>query len=139
MKLIDALEEFLRSNSVSSTLQGGTTLIVPPVSDSGFEVAILSEVEEFVVHYDGWHEHILDPDDARRCFLLGLTPQVRLHATYRGDRAYKWTLEHCVGDEWLEDTTVGSVFHPVWRKPIIKELQNSHLTFEQIKEFRNPI
>lgn len=135
MDPIEAIAEFLASHYVRFTRTEDGSLTVPSSSEVGFDVSISGESDDFVVHFDGWHEHLTDPTFATKCFLIGLTSQIRLVTTYRGGVAFKWAVKHLVDDAWQEDTTVETIFQPFWKKAVVKELQNSHLTFDQIKEF----
>lgn len=135
MNMFEAIEGFLGSHSIAFNRENEGCLSVPPTNENGFETSITGLGDEYVVHYGGWHEHISDPAAATNCFLLGLTPQVRVLATYRGHDACKWVLEYQEDGTWREDMTVGTIFQPLWKKAVVKELQNSHLTFDQIKEF----
>jgi hypothetical protein len=105
----------------------GNTLIVKAPVANGFDVWV-SDAEDIVVGYDGWHEHF-DPDQeveaARRCFAIGFSDQVRLKVSLRGTSAYKWTVEVLDNGEWVEDSTTGTVPWAFWLPRRIEYRQNA--------------
>jgi len=90
------------------------------------EIAIRAVTEdEFIVSFDGWHEHFKSQVDALNCFALGLTDQCRLKVFRRGRTDYRWTLEYRTEGGWKEDSTTGFLFFPFWRKCEILYRQNA--------------
>jgi hypothetical protein len=70
-----------------------SSIEVMPSHDSGFPVALLRESAAYVVHFAGWHERFDSDSDALNCFAYGLVGECRLRVDYRGQTAYRWTLE----------------------------------------------
>ena len=100
-------------------------LTVRASAPSGFDVWF-SDQGELVVGYGGWHEHFGDNlDDARRCFALGLSDQVRLKVSLCGSFEYKWTMEYLDGDVWVGDSTTGTIPLAFWRSRRVEYRQNS--------------
>lgn len=137
MDPIEVIADFLTSHSVEFTQSEDGVLTVPSSIETGFDVSISGESEDFVVHYDSWHEHFNDSTAATRCFLFGLTDRVKLFEERRGNSAFRWTTQSLGDGSWITDSTVGLVFSPFWRKLKVKQLQNSHLSFEQITDFQD--
>ena len=91
---------------------------------NGFDVWVADQ-GEIVVGYGGWHEHFGDRvEEARRCFALGLSDQVRLKVSLRGSFEYQWTMEFLDGGDWVEDSTTGTFPLPFWRPRRIEYRQN---------------
>jgi hypothetical protein len=79
------------------------------------------------VYYEGWHDEFDDDEEAIKCFMLGLTPVVRLKVTRRGGTAHKWTVYVDAGRKHEGFSTVALMFFPFWRKGEIVTLQNRWL------------
>ena len=104
--------------------EGAGTITVLPADDSGFEVSLSVESDDYVVSFLGWQEHFTDPEDALNCFAFGLSEQCRLKVSYRGTIPYRWTVEYAESGKWLDDSTTGLLLFPFWRKPEFKYFQN---------------
>ncbi len=104
------------------------SITVFPASDSGFEVTFYAwdpnSYEPYEVHFDGWHEHFVDKDEALNCFVVGLTSECRVKELSRGQKIYKWTLEYVEDGSWKTDSTTSLVFFPFWKKKKVRYLQN---------------
>ena len=111
---------------LSFTVTGHTLTVKAPVPN-GFDVWA-SDGADIVVGYDGWHEHFgLDQEDeARRCFIRGLTDEVRLKVTLRGRSAHVWTVETLDdGGTWLAESTTGTLSLAFWRPRRVEYRQNA--------------
>lgn len=126
MTFIDDIRSRLTENypDLAFVASGNTLTLKAPVPN-GFDVWV-ADYGDIVVGYGGWHEHFGDrQDDARRCFALGLSDQVRLKVSLRGNFEYKWTMEFLDGDAWVEDSTTGVFLFPFWRPRRVEYRQNA--------------
>ena len=90
----------------------------------GFSVSFAVTDGEYVVSFDGWHEHFTDVDDALKCFVFGLTDAARPKVFSRGGVDYKGILEHRENGKWTEESTTGRLFFPFWGRRRVRCLQN---------------
>jgi hypothetical protein len=100
------------------------SVTVMPCNEAGFKVGLVEYDGRCTVSFDGWHEVFEDQDDALNCFAFGLSSGCRLRVEARGTFRCKWALEYEAHGEWHEDSTVGLVFYPFWRRPETIYLQN---------------
>jgi hypothetical protein len=105
----------------------GLSLRVEPPAPTGFAVELHELPGEFVVYFDGWHEHFAREAEALDCFALGLSDRCRLRVTRRGDVAHHWVLEYRGRGGWVADSEVGLLLFPFWRTPSVVYLQNDVL------------
>lgn len=103
----------------------GDSIAVRPKSDKGFTVWLYIEGKQIVVGYEAWHERFSSEQKAARCFIDGLKGVRRLKTFYRGEKPYKWVVEHLNGDRWIEYSRTELIFSPFWRKRRIRILQNT--------------
>ena len=82
---------------------------------------------EFVVHFDGWHEHFESVERALDCFAFGFSGKARIAVTYRGRIPVKWVLESLDDDGWHADSEVGHFLVPFWFRPKVVYRQNPNL------------
>ncbi len=108
-----------------SAERGGVS--VKPTSAAGFEVSLLEETHETFVFFEGWHEHFESPEEAVNCFLFGLSSRCRIRVQRRGGYAHHWTLESNESGAWVPYSETGLFFFPLWRRPEVTYLQNSHI------------
>lgn len=101
-----------------------SSLEVPPVDDTGFSVSLIDEAPNFTVHYEGWHEHFTDQEQALNCFAFGLSASCRLVVTRRGTTPVHWQLEVFQEGSWIPDSCTGLIFTPFWRAKNVVHLQN---------------
>jgi hypothetical protein len=99
-------------------------IVVDPKTVNGFVVSLVERGGQFVVHFDGWHEHFASEGEAVRCVLFGLSRDCRLKVEYRGSFARRWTVEAKTETGWREESTVGLLIFPFWRRPRIEYRQN---------------
>jgi hypothetical protein len=100
------------------------SIVVIPWDESGFEVALIAHGGGYTVAFDGWHETFEHEENALDCFVLGLSSGCRLRVEVRGTFRCKWVLEYEAHGEWHEDSTVGLILYPFWRRPETIYLQN---------------
>jgi hypothetical protein len=107
-------------------VSGGMVTVEPPTTD-GFPVSLTEGAGEWVVGFDGWHEHFTSEDEALDCFAFGLSDRCRLRVHRRGSFPYRWTVEERTGDGWRADSTTGRLSFPFWRRPWVEYRQNAVL------------
>jgi hypothetical protein len=103
----------------------GRTVTVDPPTAEGFAVSLTEGTDEWVVGFDGWHEHFTSEDEALNCFAFGLSDRCRLRVHRRGSFPYRWTVEERTDDGWREDSTTGLLFFPFWRRSRVEYRQNA--------------
>jgi hypothetical protein len=127
MDPIQALKNRLARHSELRFTSTATSVFVEPPTDDGFAVSLLSSPNDYVVHFDGWHEHFSTPEKALDCFAFGFSGKARVAITYRGRTPVKWVLEHLNEGEWRADSEVGHFFIPFWLRPRVVYRQNPDL------------
>ena len=115
MSAIDRIRERLAGYPQASYRVEDRTITIDPATPEGFSVWLTEADDELVVGFEGWHEHFASEEDALNCFAFGLGDQCRLRIDYRGDFAYRWTVEARAETGWPADSTTGVVFAPFWR------------------------
>ncbi len=109
----------------------GNSITIFPQSADGFEVSLYVDKnrdDPFEVYFSGWHESFSDPSEALECFAFGLSYECRLKEHYRGESAYRWTVEHLQDGSWEEYGTTGLIFSRFWRSKTVKIKQNRLIT-----------
>ena len=124
MSAIQRIKDRLQLRPEWSYRVTGQTITVDPPSTHGFAVSLTEGASEWVVSFDGWHEHFASEDEAVNCFAFGLSDQCRLRVDYRGSFPHRWTVETRAGDGWLEDSTTGMLLFPFWRRRRVEYRQN---------------
>jgi hypothetical protein len=104
-----------------------TSVTVAAPSGAGFSVAFHASPHDYVVHFDGWHEHFDSADHALECFAFAYSGECRLAITYRGRIPVKWVLEYLEEGRWQVDSEVGHFFIPFWIRPRVVYKQNRNL------------
>ena len=103
---------------------GINRISVFPDSRNGFQVNLITFGKRYLVQFNGWHETFTDVEEAMNCFVFGLSDKCRLRECRRLGIAYKWTVEHRVGDKWKQDSTTGLFLYPFWGSLETRYLQN---------------
>ena len=124
MKAIEEIKTELERCPHVKYAINGNQVSVEPEDDSGFTLVFVDDSDEYVVHFDGWHEHFTDMKEAIDCFGFGLTAACRLAVLYRGATPVRWTLEVFEDGAWIPYSTTGLVFTPFWRRKRVAYLQN---------------
>jgi|SRR5712671_6990855 len=93
----------------------------------GFSVSLYASPEDYVVHFDGWHQHFSSTDQALDCFAFAYSSECRLAITYRGGTPVKWVLEYLKEGRWQVDSEVGHFLIPFWLRPHVVYKQNPNL------------
>lgn len=111
--------------------------IVKATNETGFDVWLNIDNNEWIVGYNGWHEHIDDAHDAYDAFLFGLTPECRLRVTIRGSCRCSYVLEAFEEGGWRQ---YGSTVYPLccmffWRTKRVEYLSNDQRVKERKSDF----
>lgn len=123
MGAIETIKEKLSKYPNLTYEQGERSLTVSP--EDGFSVSLFENNPGYAVHFEGWHEEFSDQDEALNCFAFGLSDQCRLEIMKRGQFEYKWTLQHLVEGNWVEESSTGLMLVPFWRKKTVVYRQNN--------------
>jgi len=105
----------------------GCTITVRAPESNGHEVWLTENTDDWIVGYDGWHEHFVSEKEALDCFAFGLSGQCRLRVCLRGNFAYRWTLETLNDNDWTTESTTDLLLCPFWRPRRIEYRQNPAL------------
>jgi hypothetical protein len=124
MGAIERTEERLQLHADLHYEVVARTITVQPSTANGFAVALTEGSGEWIVAFDGWHEHFEFEDEALRCFGFGLSDLCRLRIDYRGAAPYRWTLQAKTDGIWREDSTTGLLWFPFWRRWRVEYRQN---------------
>jgi hypothetical protein len=127
MNPIQELKEKLAKHPELSFIATPTSITVEPPSASGFSVSFEASSDEYVVHFDGWHEHFDSAEAALECFSFAFSGECRIAITYRGRSPVKWVLEYLEDGQWRADSEVGLFFMPFWVRPRVVYKQNPSL------------
>lgn len=100
-----------------------------------FAVGARIQGREFIVSFDGWHEHFDTEDDALEWFSMGLSEACRLEVIYRGDTATRWTLQRYENGSWSEVSTTGLLFVPFWRERSVRHVQNRLISAHKFSDW----
>ena len=100
------------------------SLTVTCENEDGFAVSIYKTDIGFQVGFDGWHEEFEELATAQDCFAFGLSPKCRLKVTLRGNTEYKWTVQSEEACGWVDDTTTGLLFFPIWQSKRLEYRRN---------------
>ncbi len=103
---------------------GDAHIVVTCQNPESFDVSIHAQGEQFLVGFDGWHEHFDAKSDALNCFAFGLSQECRLKVVKRGKMECSWTVQAFKDDAWFDDTTTGLIFIPFWRTAQIEYRHN---------------
>jgi len=104
-------------------LEGDAIRALPREGD-GFDVWLYPAHNQWIVGYDGWHEHFASVEQAMACFLDAFSGELRLRVSLRGRHAHSWTLEARNGETWRPVSTTGRLFFAFWRRRRIEYRQN---------------
>jgi hypothetical protein len=116
MNVLDQVRKSLKTKHPDLQFtDSGLSIVVHASKPLGFDVGITGGSGQWIVSFDGWHEHIPSDEAALKCFAFGFSDHCRLRVSLRGDFAYKWTMESLEGGQWVEDSTTGLLLFPFWR------------------------
>ena len=115
MSAIDEIRERLAAYPRAKVELGADEVCVLPADATGFSVSISRTEANYVVSFEGWHEHFSNPAEAKDCFAFGLIGPCRLEVGYRGTTPVSWTLQIRKDERWETDSKVGLLITPFWR------------------------
>jgi hypothetical protein len=121
---VEELVARLRKHSQLRFTSSSSSVEIEAPSTDGFPVSLHATSSDYVVHYDGWHEHFASGAAALDCVSFAYSGQCRLAVTYRGSFAVKWVLESRVDGAWRPDSEVGHFLVPFWLRPRVVHRQN---------------
>jgi hypothetical protein len=124
MSAIEAIKQKLRAYPDLRFSEGANWITIHPASEDGFSVSLEVRQNTFTASFEGWHEEFRSEDEALNCFAFGLSSECRLRVELRGRMAVRWTVEYLEDGEWREDSTVGLIFVPFWRRRRVVYLRN---------------
>lgn len=124
MNPIDEIRHALSSHPHIGFVEERERIVVPSVDGNGFEVALETSEDSFVVHFDAWHEHFDAAEEAVDCFMTGLTNRCRLRIACRGRTPYRWTVELQENGTWVAGSETRLLFFPFWRRASVMYRQN---------------
>ena len=127
MNPIDELVRQLAKHPELKYKATATSVTIQAPTADGFQVHMSASRSEYVVGFDGWHEHFKSPEEALNCVTFAYSGRCRVATTYRGWIPVKWVLEHLEGDVWVADSEVGHFFVPFWFRPRVVYRQNPKL------------
>ena len=126
---MDPIEELKKKLVKHPELRFTTTRtsVTVDAPSGGFSVSFHASSQDYIVHFDGWHEHFNSIDQALECFAFAYSGECRLAVTYRGRVPVKWVLERLKEGRWQVDSEVGHFFIPFWLRPHLLHKQNPNL------------
>src|SRR5688500_11109615 len=98
MSIIEDIKERLQKHPSVQYHADGDSIEVPASDANGFTVTLHVSGHEYIVAFDGWHEHFEEEAEAANCFIWGLSDECRLKVYSRGKFDYKWVVEYKEGD-----------------------------------------
>ncbi len=101
MNTIDRIVEKLAKYPDVRFLRKDSLLTIYAQTSNGFNVSIEQLPTEFVVAFEGWHEHFKDEADALNCFVFGLSEECRLRIVSRGGIDCCWIVEALKEGNWI--------------------------------------
>ena len=128
MSAIDKIKDKLKKYPKLTYQIDGNKISIEPISVSGFTVWLIANNSDFIVGFDGWHEEFENEDEALNCCSFGLSDKCRLKVVKYGSKPYSWSVESWDGNEWIEDSKVGLIFIPFWKKKLVEYHSNSIIT-----------
>lgn len=116
MTAIEIIKEKLNKYPhVNYTIEG-SHINISPVDQTGFGFSLEENNGEYIVFFEGWHEHFTDQQEAINCVAFGLSDSCRLKEIRRGGKPYKWVVEHFSNGAWETDSETGLLVISFWKK-----------------------
>lgn len=100
MSAIDKVKMKLAKYDRLTIEEGEHNLLIKPRSESGFEVEVIDEGDEYIVRFGSFHEHFSSEDEAIKFVGFGLSKRCRLIETFKGSASVKCRVEYHNGVEW---------------------------------------
>jgi hypothetical protein len=102
----------------------GSHIEILPMDETGFAVSLEENNGEYIVFFEGWHEHFTNQQEAINCVAFGLSDSCRLKVIRRSGKPYKWIVEHFNNGTWKKDSETGLLIFSFWKKRTKKIYQN---------------
>lgn len=93
MDTIEALKRCLANHPELRFRTTRTSVEIDAPSSDGFTVGLRETSNDYVIHFEGWHEHCRSGDEALACIAFAYSGECRLAITYRGRMPVKWVVE----------------------------------------------
>ena len=100
---------------------------------NGFSIFAREDRNGIIISALGWHEKFWNAKEAFEKILLLLSEKARLKAQYRGNVPYRWTLQYQQRRNWIDQSSVGLSFYPLFEKETVVFLQN-HFVASKLKD-----
>lgn len=126
MTIFDQIVERLRAYPEVQYVREDSSLTVLPQSADGFRVSLEGSGSEWIVSFDGWHEHFNDETEALNCFAFGLSEECRVRVTSRLGRDHRWVVEALEDDAWTLLGETGLLM-PLFFLPKKERLLQNHI------------
>ena len=127
---IEQIKERLRKYPHVRYEATASSISVLPTSNDGFTVGLDINQTQYTVSFNGWHENFQREEEALDCFAFGLSDECRLKEYWRGNFAYRWTVESKQDGDWVADSNTGLLIFPFWKPKRICYLQNNLIALE---------
>jgi hypothetical protein len=124
MAAIEEIEQRLKEYPHLKYRISDNSITIDAPSGDGFSVSLLEGNSEWIIGFDGWHEHFDTKDEALNYFAFGLSGKCRLEITLRGSFPYRWTVQSRTNNGWQTDSTTGLLVYPFWRRKHVEYRQN---------------
>ncbi len=124
MDIFETIERKLEKYPGARVARGTNSITVEAADANAFEVSLWQGGGEYVVHFEGWHEHFAEPEAALECFAFGLSDGCRLKVQSRCSIDHEWTVEYMENGDWREDSTTGLLLFPFWCRWKVRYLRN---------------
>jgi hypothetical protein len=125
MDIIKQIEDVLKKHPGIPYQIENNTISVDPKSADGFCVWLTCNEAEYIIGYEGWHQHFTDIQDALEWFWNGLTNKYRLKVKSASGKPYSWTTEILEDGKWLSCGLTSLIMLAFWKKKTVSYLQNS--------------
>lgn len=127
MNPIDELVKRLAKHPDLRYTATATRVEIESPTSEGFAVCLHASGSEYVVSFDGWHEHFVSGEEALNCVAFAYSGRCRLAITYRGRVPVKWAMESAHDGQWTGDSEVGHFFVPFWSRRRVVYRHNPNL------------
>ncbi|HZI81443.1 MAG TPA: hypothetical protein VFD69_18110 [Vicinamibacterales bacterium] len=127
MNPIDELVERLARHPGLRFTATATVVEIESPTSEGFAVRLQAAKSEFIVAFEGWHEHFESGEEALNCVAFAYSGRCRLAVTYRGRIPVKWVMESWDDGRWIADSEVRHFVVPFWLRRRVVYRQNPNL------------
>jgi hypothetical protein len=126
MNPINTIKERVKKYPNLQIVEGPGSITIKAESEDGFDVSFEEKKDEYIVYFEGWHEHFkkAEIENALNCFALGLSDSCRIKEFSKKGKPYRWDLEYLKNGKWYSDSTMGLFKFGFRIKPEIRYFQN---------------